>query len=426
MSKNLFPYVKLRQRAGGEIRPRFEPSPRERALGFAAEDLKHDDGRWFTLDEVARFASARLAEIKAARLSGERPSQEARSGATGKTVSSLLDAYLASPDVARLAALTQRDYLNKADAIRFRPRVMPRTADMPGASRRLRERAYRDAVPPLLPEPIALAPARAVKPTNVKQFFEYLVRERGLAMARGTIAVLSAAYKWGRLAEGWELEANPCRDLDLPSPKPDLQIYTPHEISAAVAMGDLTGDESVVDAIVLGLLSDQRPTDILAFTGAHIIDGFVRLVQSKTGTLVELPALTALTNRLVLMAERRRARGWQCPELIVDERTGQGFVDRAFNDRWRALIAKVAAGDAALGLAPVPSIAGKKFKHLRKTTFTWLHNAGNDLPAIGSVSGHALSSLPQIAKHYLALDRATAAVAMGKLDAWMTDKGVKL
>ena len=45
------------------------------------------------------------------------------------------------------------------------------------------------------------------------------------------------------------------------------------------------------------------------------------------------------------------------------------------------------AGDEALGLLPCPSIAGKKFKHLRKTAFTWLDRAGNDLKAIAAVSG---------------------------------------
>lgn len=61
------PYIKLRRRADGTIRPRFEPGPRERALGFRARDLKHRDGRWFTEVEAAAFASSQMSAIETAR-----------------------------------------------------------------------------------------------------------------------------------------------------------------------------------------------------------------------------------------------------------------------------------------------------------------------------------------------------------------------
>jgi hypothetical protein len=70
--KGRFPYVKLRRRPDGSIRPRFEPSPRERALGFTATNLRHFEGGWFTEGEVEAFAKARLQEIKLARQMGHR------------------------------------------------------------------------------------------------------------------------------------------------------------------------------------------------------------------------------------------------------------------------------------------------------------------------------------------------------------------
>ncbi len=60
-------YVNLRRRADGSIRPRFEPGPRERALGFRARDLRHDDGSWFSVAQAADFAERQHGAILAAR-----------------------------------------------------------------------------------------------------------------------------------------------------------------------------------------------------------------------------------------------------------------------------------------------------------------------------------------------------------------------
>ncbi len=149
---NLFPYCKLRRRDDGTMRPRFAPGPRERALGFVGEDLRHDDGRWFTLDEVATFAAKRAAEIVAARQTGKRVKATPAEAPRGRTVSALLDAYFASPDFKRLRPRTQLDYEKKAKAIRFRPAPARRVADMPGASRYAREQAFAASRPPLVPE----------------------------------------------------------------------------------------------------------------------------------------------------------------------------------------------------------------------------------------------------------------------------------
>jgi hypothetical protein len=61
------PFVKLRPQPDGGYRPRFVCGPRERAAGWRDEDLRHGDGRWFTLDEARTFAERRHAEIVAQR-----------------------------------------------------------------------------------------------------------------------------------------------------------------------------------------------------------------------------------------------------------------------------------------------------------------------------------------------------------------------
>ena len=39
-----------------EGRPRFIPGRHLRAEGFKGRDLRHDDGRWFTIDEAAAWS----------------------------------------------------------------------------------------------------------------------------------------------------------------------------------------------------------------------------------------------------------------------------------------------------------------------------------------------------------------------------------
>jgi hypothetical protein len=46
------PYVPYR-----DGRPRFVPGPRERELGFAGQDLKHESGAWFTFEEARAWAA---------------------------------------------------------------------------------------------------------------------------------------------------------------------------------------------------------------------------------------------------------------------------------------------------------------------------------------------------------------------------------
>jgi hypothetical protein len=131
---------------------------------------------------------------------------------------------------------------------------------------------------------------------------------------------------------------------------------------------------------------------------------------------VKLPAIRALNERLALMAERRRANGWSAP-LAIGYRTGKGLTERDFNQRWRALIAKVAAG--APELAPMP---GDRRQEVQAPAQDDVHVAAQRRQRSrrrSSVSGHAIASLSQIAKHYLKLAAVTAAVVMGKLETWL-------
>jgi len=395
MSK-MFPNVSLRRQADGSIRPRFNPGPTLRAKGAAGEDLKHPDGRWFTLDEVDAWC-------RAGRGSGEeREKTREKRRPARETVGDLLEDWLRSDDVSTLRPKTRQGYREMADAILYRPGTR-------GTAR----------------EPFSLAPVAAITRKRVKAFYTAAKAERGWHMALGMVRVLSAAWTWALDAAGWNVIGNPCLKLKLKRPPiGDPVIWSIAEWRAAEAFGDhpAIGEPVMVDAIVLALFSGQRPEDVIAFTGGAIADDVVRLVQGKTGKRIALPAIGPLRERLVAMARRRLVEaGYNDPALLIHPATRKAYLPTTFRHDFVDFIRRVAAGAPELGLAPCPSIAGKRFKHLRKTFTTWCHQAGNDPARIASITGHA--SLDVMGKHYLDLGEVQAREVMARLEAWLQQKG---
>jgi hypothetical protein len=432
MAEPKLTYIALRAQPDGSVRPRFQPGPRERAIGFKNMDLQHADGRWFTTDEARAWSIAKREEIRAARKSGKRV--RTPPAKRGKTVEDLLNAFFNSPKFklerahGGYAEKTKADYREKAAMMIYKPETH--------AQRRAREAAGKEREKELF----ALMPARAVLPrtifdnsegNQVGGFYPYLCKARGQRSARNCIMVLSAAYKWSRKAKGWDDPpmSNPCTELGIV--KPDVgeaETYTLDEFKAVIAMAEHpdVAEHELADAFFLGLFSGQRPADVSAYDATGTSEGKTRLVQSKTGKRVEIPALPPLTARLELMAEHRAARGYLCKELIVDSHTGRGFNQNTFEHRVRALLNMTIAGRADLGLSPCPSLAGKSFKHLRKTLLTWVKRAGATDQQFAAVSGHSLASLPQVMPHYYTPGSVEAGEAMTLVWSWMQQKGMKL
>lgn len=401
-----FPGLSIVWRDG---RPRYVPSPAARAAGFKGRDLRHPDGRWFSAEEAEAFGQARRAELTQ-RAAGATAPPFRRPLPAERTVEDLLLDFLGSRDFLRKPRRTQDDYRTKAYAIRFRP--LPRKGRARDAAR--------------TPEPFAHVPARAIGAPEAKAFFEYLERTRGLAMARGAMMVLSAAFKWGRLDQTWRLTINPVLAIGMPKPAPRVITWEIAEVQAFVRAADhpAVGEQQLADAVILALFSGQREGDLLAFDGASVSAGVIRLVQTKRGRHVEVPIIAPLAARLAAMAERRLVNGVTAPTLLWDGRSGAPWKPFGFRHRFLALRRRVAAGIPEAGIAPCPALAGKNFHALRKTLLTWLKRAGARDDQFAAVSGHALASLPAVIGHYYAPGAAQASEAMVRLEAWLAEQGI--
>ena len=398
-----------------EGRPRFEPGPRERKLGFKAEDLRHGaDGPWFTAEETRVWAEANLARIKAARAGTMRNEP----GVKPEAVKDLLEAYLKSTDFDAKAEKTKADQRRLVEHVLWEK---PAPA-VPGKKPAPRKRTV-----------ISQAPARVIEAADIKGFFERLERERGLGMARSIIMIMSAAWSWGRTSPGWRLRLNPCHELKLRSPEPRVFVWTETMIARFVAAADYLGLSEIGDCTYLGVFTGQRLADRLELVDNGLIAGARHFRQNKTGAVVMIPEMAELAERLRAARERRAGLPHKVLDntIIINEASGRSFLPRHYNTLFNRVKAAAVAGIPAPGtnewiVPPCPELAEARDQDLRDTAVTWLALADATLMQIASITGHSIASIQTTIRHYLAMDPRLAGAAMGKMRNWMDKEGMKL
>jgi hypothetical protein len=420
-AKNPHPHVKWR-----DGRPRFEPGRSLRLAGHKASDLRHDDGRWYSRGEAVDW-SIRLPAVAAR-------GQEGQAGAQGRPAGG--KALHARPPVRGLVPQ------QKIPAAGRRGRARP-----PGARQ---DRLCAEDDPRLSPEgarrrgydpSLWAAPVDALTTPVMFGLYEELLAERGVATARGAIAVVSVALAWGRKRGKFTFRMNqgqnPARQLDMATPPPRVRFATRAEISALVAAADAAGRPEVGDAVLLGLWTGQRQGDRLALKERGMLNGRRIFRQAKTGAIVAIRDVPELAARLNAASERRRAARAEAllaaatPEARaeVDARFAYVILDEAWDtrpatprQRWQPFRGQhythVFAEIRAAAAKACPTLADFHEADLRDTAVTWMALAGAEIPEIISVTGHSPQSATQILKHYLATHPEMADEAMRKMVAW--------
>lgn len=406
MAKISLPYVKWR-----DGRPRFEPSPRERELGFSAQDLKHPNGAWFTFEEAKAFADNTLPRIYAAREAGRKIRPQA---APRRTVEALLEDWMASRAVTDLAPSTQRGYRTTVNAIVYKP------DDREALRKRQRAIKLKTRQDERERETFATTPVEAIEPPEAYAFIDYLIDARGRHMGRACRATLQAAFEWGRISTTWRLKTNPFARLKFKKPDGRIVIYTDAEIRALVDAADAIERPSIGDGILLGLFTGQRQGDRLSLVDGGVEDGRRIFRQNKTGAVVAIPEMPRLAQRLaearVRVAAVKLRIGTRPNEIVVNEATGLAYLDATYRSVFNLVRAHAAK--------TCPALAEKRDQDLRDTCVTWLARAGCTIPEICSITGHDAKSVYSILKHYLAITPELADSAIGKLEAFMQAKGM--
>jgi hypothetical protein len=404
-------------------RPRFHPSGRELELGFAGEDLKHEDGTWYTLQEAELWSAKRLVEIREVRASGRPRELEVE---RGDTVADLIADWLAALERRRDDALdpvpeaTLRTYRGASAALIFKPET--REA---GRLRRQREQAARLTgveLPERERELFGQAPVSAIDKIRLNEMYLHLKRTRGPHMAKLAIAAFSAAYTWGGLDRRWRLGANPRNQIKMPDGKGRIMVWSDLELVTMIETADAMGKPSIGDAIVLGIFSAQRQRDRLELEDAGLVDGRRQFRQSKTGVLVPIREAPQLVSRLAAAKVRVRElalrHGTRPTTVVVDEGSGRAYVQATYRGAFGAV--------RAVAALRIPRIAQLRDQDLRDTAVTWLARSGAQLLEICMVTGHSPRSVQTIMRHYLGEAPELGDAAIDKLVAWMRQEGMRL
>lgn len=449
-------------------RPRFNPDQRLRAAGHKGMDLRHPNGLWYTRGECVdwseRFVASLAPELpqparKAApksRASTVRPSRPTPPAAPPRpalaiyTVERLFDQWFRSAKFQIPKDVAELRRLRAAKAV-----VAPNTL-----------RSYKQLARVIESHDPSLwaSPVDALSQPVLVGLYEELVAARGLASARGAIAVFSAALAWGKRRGKFTLPfshgQNPAEKLGMKMAPPRIRFASRTEISALIAMADHLGWPEMGDMVALGLWTGQRQGDRLNLVDKGLVNGRRVFRQVKTGAIVAIRQAPELEARLKASAARRRAAGVASPRVILDEQrwriekdgrraVWEPYREDHFRHRFAELRTAAAGGviderkTAAIvaeyrrdrrnepppvvwKLKPCRSLLGDEESgllsfhesDLRDTAVTWMAIAGATIPEVCAVTGHTLQSATTILKHYLAVHPEMADSAIGKMLAW--------
>lgn len=428
------PYVSWR-----DGRPRFNPDQTVRDLGYKAEDLKHESGRWMTRGEALDWAEARKAEI-----TGKR---EALKQAAAKAKKVFVPKATATKPVTSLytVAMLVRDWLNGPKFPQPVKRGMPKPAKKKGQVSYRTMVDYREKMDTLEqhdPELYHSAVAALDQPI-LFGLHEDLWTKRGLATANAVLTVLSIAISWGMRRGKVRFAANPAFSLGKPGNEPRLRPATRAEIETFVAVADAIGRPEIGDAAILGVWTGQRQAERLSLLHKGFNEATNRRVfrQQKTGAVVIIPEAPELKARLQESRARRVRAGIIDPHVVMNEMSWEPFKGDWYRNLWAQVRKAAVAGvpdveateardhdyrtkgelppqEPVWKVAPMPSLADFRDQDLRDTAVTWMGLAELTIPEICSITGHKEKSAYDIMKHYLALHPEMAASGMAKLIRW--------
>lgn len=338
-----------RKDAKGQVVYRWQPTAALRAEGFSGERLPDN----------LQAAWKRAEELNAAvdRWRGDR-SKPVKRLPLPQSLAWAADLYFASPEFTKLSATTKDDYRKQYARIE---------ADL----------------------------GRNTPVASISKAVVYAYRTKLAATPRQgnyRLSVLRLILEHAVRVDA--ITTNPARSFRALPTKPRRHVWTPEQISAfkAVAL------PSVQLAVDIALYTGQRPADVLGLQWSDVKDGWVTLVQGKTGATVSLPVFSALERAL---AATERQSAW----ILVNERSGRPWQQITFQREVAATIKR--AGLSGTGL---------HFQDFRRTAVVALAEAGATVPQIAAVTGHDIDECARIISTYLVPTKPQAAAAIQALE----------
>lgn len=378
-------------------RPRFVPGPGVRALGYTGKDLKHPDSIWFDLNETIAWSEQLSEEIairrQQAKLKKSSPKRAPKNHAKNGYVS--------------FGELLVDWHKERSKESKETGKPKKRTLDW-----------YEENINALFRYDPELWTVPAVSINQVMAFgiYEKLRQDKGVAFSKALISTIRAAWQWTLKRRGIIVN-NPWRDLGVTTPPPRLRVGSLEEMRHLIATADSMNRSDIGDAIMLGLCTGQRQNDRLLLIIDHYDGETIYFKQSKTGAIVEIPAIEPLVDRIAQNLDRRTQQQKRITTLLFDNKNNCRWSPEG--DSYRRKFKEIRDKAAET----MPSLNGFHDQDLRDTAITWLGNAGCSIPEICSITGHDVDTVTRILNHYLAKTPEQAKRATRKLNSYLKQNG---
>jgi integrase len=269
------------------------------------------------------------------------------------TLGALIIAYRGSPEFARLADRTKKDYLRILDYL----------------------------------APLVDVPCASFTTASILKARDKALKAKGRKFANDFIVMLSILWNWGRPRE--LCVGNPAADaprVRKPRGAPQAnRAWSPEELD--VVLEAMPSELRL--AIALGAYGGFREGDIVRLSRQRYSGGLIQHVQRKTGQPVWIPVHRRLKAILDAELARRDLLAEAHPERAVALTLVAGARGRPFTENGlRARIFKTLRTLETAGqIGPGLTIHG-----LRHTAATMLADAGCDTRDIMSITGHATTA----------------------------------
>lgn len=402
-------------------RPRWEPSPANRACGFSGMDLRDHEGRWMERGAATTAADARTLWARLVR-------EAMRDDAEGSRARGMLAAALERVAPARPEPEHQHSRALVSDLIERGRAVLearepeltaagyaPRTvaamvegyfADAHAMRRISRgtQEVYQVQGRKLKARFGSLRVDEVTRP-KINAWYRDLQSTVSTATANVAVGAAGAMFKWAALQDPPWLAINPCTGLERDTAAGRLVFWTWEEETAFVAWCDANGFADVADCVTVGLWTGARQVDIAAATVADLGGEVWRYTPIKTqrknqeavAGLLD-PVKTRLARRTRDLADHPRINPEAAP-FLWDARMNRRHTSDSIGYRF-----KEARADALRAKAVPATVAGKKLQDTRDTCVTRLWAAGVSPSRIGTWGGWASNSVERILRqHYLSL-----------------------
>ena len=428
-------------------RPRWEPSPANRACGFAGVDLRDHAGAWMDRGAATTAADARTLWARFVRDAMRDDDQGGKARTMLRTALDRLPPMPSEP-VARRQRELVSDLIERAravledrepgvaDALMRAPRSVQAMVDGyfadPAAMRRIArgtQKVYR-AMSKRLIARFGARRADEVTPSQIRAWHDDMTQRDGLSPASANLAVgaAGAMFQWAAMQDPPWLIASPVARLRLAAAPGRRVFWTLDEETAFVSWCDANGYADVADAATVCLWTGARQIDVAAASIEALSGAAWRYVPIKTQRK-GLEALPGLLPPIARRVDRRRAeveaqglsRVGETP-FLWNPTTARRHTSETISRRFReARAAAVKAGDLP------PAFAEKRLQDTRDTCITRLFDADVSLTRITAWTGHASSAAENILReHYVSLREAGAAEDAAKLSAWAEREGLAL